>query len=287
MGVVPSFEHDFFSSVQQLYFAVTKVELKPFQIVCIKEQVYVHLVPLRNKFLPQQLLSLQAVYQQKGLTLVHLWEDVWHKRRNQVLSRIHSFCGFNQTLHGRKSKIIDLKKPLAEDFLEQHHLQGYINTKYNYGLTVDGTLMAVACISATRPMKSQGENYTSAELVRFATLSGHTVVGGLSKLISHFTKEVPSNDLMTYADRDWSLGKGYDLLNFQRSGISSPGYFYLDQKTFIRYAPHRLPKATQIAFNEQKILNLDDFLLALAYKKVFNTGNLKYHLFTQCLPKIS
>lgn len=275
-----SFREDFFATVKQLYYAVSQVDLEPFVIYSVKEKVYVHLIPLDTEFTPLQLLSLQAVYQQKGLTLVHLWEDIWLKRRFQVLSRINSFCGQNVTVHGRKAKIVELEKLATESFLATNHLQGYIKTKYNYGLTVDGTLMAVACFSATRPMTSKGAHYHSAELIRFATLTGFTIVGGLSKLISNFSKQVPINDLMTYADRDWSLGKGYDQLNFDLSGITKPVFFYLNEETNTRYLAHRIPKKIQTAFEAQDILNLSDYLQENGFLKIFNTGNLKYHLYT-------
>ncbi len=279
MGVNSHFREDFFAEVVARYNSVSCVDFSPFEIVMIKEKVYVHLVSLKNKFTPPQLLSLQAVYQQKGLLLVHLWEDVWWSRKAQVLSRIDSFCSLNKTLHARKAKIVSLQKSDVEEFLNHNHLQGYIKTKYNYGLEIDCKLVAAACFSQTRPMKSKGEHYKSAELIRFATSAGHTVVGGLSKLIKYFTDQVDTNDLMTYADRDWSLGKGYEQLKFNYSGESTPVFFYVHQKTNKRYITHRLPKQIQLAFDNQNTLNLDDFLLENNFVKVFNTGNLKYHLY--------
>lgn len=278
MGV--TIKQDFIAAVQQLHYSVKEVALEPFSIVSIKDNVYINLIGLNTQFQPHQLISLQTIYAQKGIMLVHLWEDVWLQRRYQVLSRIQSFCGLNNTLYARKAKIEVLDSAVARDFLEVNHLQGFIKTKYNYGLIIDHTLVAVACFSATRPMRSKGNHYNSAELIRFATLAGFTVVGGLSKLIVHFTNQVDTNDLMTYADRDWSLGKGYDQLKFQQTGVVAPVFFYFDMASLKRYAIHRMPKNILLAFNEQKTLNLDDFLIQNGFRKIFNTGSLKYHLYT-------
>jgi len=280
VGINPLFQEDFFLTIQDKYHAVESIQTHPFYIISIKGIVYVNLIPLDATFLPQQLLSLQVAYQQKGILLVHLWEDVWINKREQVLSRIHSFCGLNKSLHGRKAKLIDVNAAHAKSFLEAYHLQGYIKTKYNFGLVFDGELAAVACFAASRPMKSKGEHYKSAELVRFATKTGVTIVGGLGKLVKHFLQQVSVNDLMTYADRDWSLGKGYDKLGFHFSGITASVVFYVDSKTMNRYQSHRLPKKILTAFDEQNILNLDDFLTQNGFLKVLNTGNLKYHLYT-------
>ncbi len=280
MGINPLFQEDFFLTIQDRYHSVENIQTHPFYIVAIKGTVYINLIPLNASFLPQQLQSLQVAYQQQGILLVHLWEDVWISKREQVLSRIHSFCGQNKSLHGRKAKVVEVDAADAKSFLETHHLQGYIKTKYNFGLVFGDELAAVGCFAASRPMKSKGENYKSAELVRFATKAGITIVGGLGKLVKHFLQQVEVNDIMTYADRDWSLGKGYDKLGFHFSGTTGPVIFYADAKTMNRYQPHRLQKKILTAFDEQNILNLNDFLTQNGFLKVFNTGNLKYHLYT-------
>ena len=280
MGINPLFQEDFFLTIQDKYHAVETISANPFYIVALQQKVYVHLVPLTSNFTPQQLLSLQVAYQQQGIFLVHLWEDVWATRRNQVLSRIHSFCGLNQSIHGRKTKVGTLDVSQIRTFLDTNHLQGYIKTKHNYGLFLGDELVAAACFAAPRPMKSKGAHYKSAELVRFATKSGFTIVGGLGKLIKAFLEEVPVNDLMTYADRDWSLGKGYDKLGFAALGQTKPLFFYVEEKFMQRQQPHRLPKKISSAFAEQNVLNLDDFMSQQGFTKTFNTGNLKYLLYT-------
>lgn len=280
MGINPLFQEDFFLTIQDKYHAVETISANPFYIVALQQKVYVHLVPLNSNFTPQQLLSLQIAYQQQGIFLVHLWEDIWDTRRNQVMSRLHSFCGLNQSLHGRKTKVTSLDLSETRTFLDVNHLQGYIKTKHNYGLFLGDELVAAACFAAPRPMKSKGANYKSAELVRFATKSGFTIVGGLGKLIKAFSEEVTVNDLMTYADRDWSLGKGYDKLGFAAIGQTKPLFFYVDEKSMQRQQTHRLPKKISSAFAEQNVLNLDDFMNQQGFVKTFNTGNLKYLLYT-------
>ena len=47
----------------------------------------------------------------------------------------------------------------------------------------------------------------------------------------------------------------------------------------IRYFPHRLPQKLIYEFQKQDNLKLEDYLAANNYLKVFNTGNLKYHLY--------
>ena len=65
--------------------------------------------------------------------------------------------------------------------------------------------MAVATFSGGRTLKfGDRKNQRSYELIRFATLKEFVVIGGFDKLLKAFCKEHQPDDIMTYADRDWS-----------------------------------------------------------------------------------
>lgn len=289
MGVIVDWQQDVFSALAALDKKDNLKWDKTLQVIEFGEKTAIHLVPLQTKFTPDDLLERQTTYQQEGKLLVQLWEDVWLARKKQVLNRISSFIGLNKTLHARKGKIEEIDLKVTTDFLNAYHLQGFVKAKYNYGFYIDSVLFAVASFSAARPMKQKGANYMSAELVRFASKEGFTITGGLSKFIKHFVKQVKVNDIMSYADRDWSLGKGYDQLGFQLTDITTPAYLYAgetdknkshaNEKNLIRYFPHRLPKAILLGFNAQNELDLDNYTAKNGFIKLFNTGNLKYHLY--------
>ncbi len=279
MGLNAFWQEDVFLTVQAFQHDIEWLPPAPYCILQCSKQFFIHLVPLDQQFDPEQLIALQLRYQEENKQLVHLWEDVWLARRAQVLMRIKSFLGLNQTYHGRQVQLVEIDSKTAQHFLDAHHLQGYINAKYHYGLTYHDELLAVASFSGTRLMKTKGPDYQSAELVRFASANGLTIAGGLSKLIKHFAKQLKPNDLMTYADRDWSLGKGYDKLGFSCANATEPAYLYVNSATLVRYFPHRLPSKILLEFEAQKDLNLDDFLAFNSFVKLFNTGNLKYYLY--------
>lgn len=173
----------------------------------------VHLVNIANPFFPENLIGLQEKYQSAEIKLIHLWEDVWLSRPLQVISRIESLLGLNTRIHGRKTKVHKITKPVADQFINENHLQGAVNSRHKFGLFEKEELVAVATFSALRNM-NHTENYQSAELIRFAVKSGYSVTGGLSKLISYFSAFQKPNDVMTYADRDWSFGEAYVTLGF-------------------------------------------------------------------------
>lgn len=244
-----------------------------------QQQVAIHLVSLTDPGAPADFIALQAQEQQQKRYVVHLWEDIWRSRREQVLARIASILGLNKKLHGRKGKIVAINQAQADEFLWRHHLQGSAKTKYKFGLMIGEELAAVALFSSARPMKSIGPDYRSYELVRFASQMGFTVTGGFSKLLQHFINLQQPNDLMSYADRDWSLGNAYDTSGFKLVNTTEPLAMWLDLKDYSRKTLLRLPAGLLVSLKSMDESAQHQFLIENNYLPVFNTGNLKYILY--------
>jgi len=226
-----------------------------FKLVEVNTSLLINLVGLNNSFKPGDLIRLKEKYFKKNIRLIHLWEDVWLLKPAQVLGRIKSLLGQNIRIHGRKTKVFKITKPVADAFLTKNHLQGPVSSRYKVGLFEKEDLVAVATFSALRKM-NHTENYKSAELIRFAVKAGYSITGGLSKLIAYFAETYKPNDLMTYADCDWSAGEAYDTLGFVQTTFLSPQIYILDE-----HLNRQLKKENQISAQE-----------------VFNTGSLKFIL---------
>lgn len=226
-----------------------------FQLLRINHQLIIHLVSLNHKFIPRDLIGLQKKYQRIDTKLIHLWKDLWLSKPDQVLARIKSLLGKNIRIHGRKTKVFKITKPVADSFLIENHLQGSVNSRYKIGLFEKDELVAVATFSALRKM-NHTENYKSAELIRFAVKAGYSITGGLSKLISFFAATYQPNDLMTYADRDWSAGEAYIKLGFRQTAVLEPQIYILDE-------------------NLNRQLKKDQQVFA---QEVYHTGSLKFIL---------
>lgn len=232
----------------------------------------VHLIPLNAIPAPEECLVLSDQAEAHGDTLVHLWEDTWRRDNGIVRSRLRAMRGGFTRVSARLTDIRPVSKVERDRFFSRNHLQGTVKMKYTYGLflkdkyqnagfDVPDRCVAMAGFGALRPMPSRGEGYRSGELVRFANALGHLVVGGLDKLLQAFLRESAPDDVMTYADRDWSTGDSYEKLGFRRVGVTPPHAFWLEPETLIRHYPERLappPPAHWI--------------------RVFNTGNYKYLL---------
>ncbi len=81
-----------------------------------------------------------------------------------------------------------------------------------------GALVAVAGFSAPRVWRKGGREVRSCEWIRYASLDGIGVDGGMGKLLKAFVEEVRPDDVMSYADASWSDGDVYRKLGFVQEG---------------------------------------------------------------------
>lgn len=270
MGIALVWQHDVIASFKNIGITTNYIESPDYCLLSIGSgNVVINCVSFESTCRPEDLVALQEAYQLKNISMVHLWEDIWATRKAQVIGRISSILGLNKRIHARKTKIIPITQKEADDFLNDNHLQASAKSKYKFGLSLDDQLIAVGCFSNLRYMKGLKPGYRSAELIRFATLTGFTVIGGFSKLLKHFIQTFNPDDVMSYADRDWSLGKAYEQAGFKLADITPPAEIWLNRDTLVRYFPHRLP----VELNSDGSLSDDDYI------KVYNTGNLKYILY--------
>jgi hypothetical protein len=190
---------------------------------------------------------------------IYIWADWWFHKKEIVCSRLASQLGVCKKIHGRKTTIVRLDKLQAEQFFNKQHLQGYTTAYYKYGLLLNGVIVAAALFSKSRKFDRGGDTLSaSVELVRFANIAGTVVVGGLDKLISHFIKTHQPDDLMTYVDKEWSDGKSYKVLKFQKAGETPPQEFLIDMETLRRYDGKRY-----------------DGKRSSPLKSIYNLGNIK------------
>jgi hypothetical protein len=152
-------------------------------------------------------------------TVVHLHEDVWKRSPDIVKSRLRSKCGlYKRRIFARQTIVKRITKLEYHHFLDTNHLWGATSAKYAFGLYTKVTsreeesLVAVATFSNKRKIQRASTNFHSYELLRFCTEMDCTVIGGLSKLIAAFVKEIARPkaeelnckiDLVTSIDRDF------------------------------------------------------------------------------------
>jgi len=165
---------------------------------------------------------------EKGIQLYHIFEDEWVFKRKIVESRIKNILGVTENrIFARKCTINELNYSDTRKFLNENHIQGECNSKYNYGLYYKGELVSVMTFGHLRKNLGSNGNENEYELLRFCNKLDTTVVGGASKLLKYFTDRLKPERIISYADKRWSNGNLYRQLGFTHIKDSKPGYFYV------------------------------------------------------------
>ena len=145
------------------------------------------------------------------------------------------------TVFARNCEVRKIPKSVAEPFINANHRLCYCTCRHRYALFVrkstggaelklpEGTMVAVATFSNPRNMTARGGNPRSFEWIRYASLAGVRVVGGMGKLLRSFVDDVHPDDVMTYVDSSESAGESYAALGFVCEGESG-GRGYSDLK---------------------------------------------------------
>ena len=113
-----------------------------------------------------------------------------------------------------------------KDFLNENHYQGWVPSKWCYGLYKDDELIELMSFGKPRYTKKY-----DFELLRLCTKKGYQVYGGASRLLKHFREE-NMGSILSYCNKDLFNGKVYEALGFKSKGITK-GYYY--EKDGIRY----------------------------------------------------
>ncbi len=232
--------------------------------------------------LPERPEFLQHFIQQHSADGTHvmvLWEDLWYTGNVLIRSRILAVLGTSVRIPARLTRVKRIDKPTADPFLDQHHLQGSTAARYRYALYLPARyfrvlppgmapetgelLLAVATFGPIRNFERETGVWRSAELIRYASLQGCTVVGGLTRLLTGYTRLHTPDDVMTYTDQEWSAGHSLEKAGFTSLQLTPPLAFFVDTVQWRRYPEKHL---------DTKILHA----AGTHFVKIHNAGNRKH-----------
>ena len=196
-------------------------------------------------------------------------EDRWHLQRKMMQERILAHLELFSQAYARNCETRRIDKAEAKAFLAENHSYGYAACRYCYGLFLKrhtghiaeeirsignarddreetrssniGRLIAVATFSNARKWFKDGKEIRSYEWTRYASLPDMRVSGGMGKLLKAFIEEVQPDDIMSYADLEWSEGNVYKTLGFKTEMPKDPVIFEIDSSDWQRKALKRLP----------------------------------------------
>lgn len=172
-------------------------------------------------------------------------EDRWGVQKEMMQKRLLSHLEIFFPIYARNCEVRRIEKAEAAAFLGACHSYGDAACRYRYGLYLKrhtghiangdrvsayapGTLVAVATFSNARKWIKGEKVIRSYEWTRYASLPELRISGGMGKLLKAFIQDVHPDDIMSYADLEWSEGKVYEQLGFSLDGEKGPVTFYID-----------------------------------------------------------
>jgi hypothetical protein len=159
---------------------------------------------------------------EKGIDLIHIFEDDWLERKEIVKSMIASRLGiYHQKIFARKCIIREIEKHQAELFFNENHLQGFVQGSLYLGLFYKDELMQAIIVN------KKGWHDGNVELTRMVTKLNTQVNGGFGKLMKHVSDYVEYDSITSYIYRAWFNGKGYNKSGFKVIKVNPPSYSYI------------------------------------------------------------
>lgn len=177
-------------------------------------------------------------------------EDRWHSQKSMIQKRLLAHLERFVQIYARNCEVRKIDKLTAAGFLSENHSYGDASCRYRYGLFLkrhtghnagsgqvpEGTLVAVATFSNARKWIKGDRSIRSYEWTRYASLPEVRLSGGMGKILNAFIDDVQPDDIMTYADLEWSEGKVYETLGFTLEGFKEPVMFSVDKEIWKRQA---------------------------------------------------
>lgn len=210
----------------------------------------------------------------KGVRLIHIFEDEWMYKQDIWKSMLANILGFTKNkIYARKCVVKEVDLTEGNDFLTNNHIQGVCPSKIKLGLYYNDELVSLMTFGKSR--NSIGSNKHEWELLRFCNKLNTVVVGGASKLFKYFIKTYSPNNIISYADRRFSIGNLYDKLGFTLYNKSRPSYYYVignKRKNRINFQKAKLVEK----YNCPTDMSEHEFCLSQKWYRIYDCGCLCY-----------
>ncbi len=215
-----------------------------------------------------------------GYQLIQIFSDEWINHRDIVISKLKHILGVSDAIKigARKCTIETVSINIKNNFLDANHIQGKDSSTIKLGAYYNMILVGV--------MTFKIKNGNAYELTRFATDNHYSVSGLGSKLLKHFITNYDVSNIISFADRRWTLNPDdnlYTKAGFNLVKILPPDYRYYHLKDRTENRSHKFGFRKQILVNKYpKILNLvmteTEMIKKLGYDKIWDCGLFKYEL---------
>ena len=221
-------------------------------------------------------LNKTNYFKEKGIRIIHIWEDDWDFRRDIIKNQINSWLGLvKNRIWARKCYVKEITdSKVVTKFLKENHIQGTIRSIIKIGLYHGEELVSLMTFDNSEGRKKMEDG--AWNLSRFCSKKNYQVIGAASKLLNYFIKNWNPNRIISFSDKDWSNGDIYYKLGFKLINDLKPDYkFVIDGR---RINKQRLTKKKLVKLGKDPNLSSSDIIKEMGISKIYNVGQLKFEL---------
>lgn len=207
-------------------------------------------------------LNKTILCNQKGYSLIHIFEDEYVNNKDIVFSKLKHLIKKDYDLpkiQGRKILVKEIYKNDAEIFLNKFHIQGFSSSTVYLGGFYNEELISVMSF------KNGGITNKDWELTRFATNYNYRYQGVGGKLFKYFIRNYNPKNVISFADRRWTINPNNNLytnLGFELVSITKPDYRYYNSKI------DKFKRFHKFSLNKNKLSKLYGFPLTMTEKEM-------------------
>lgn len=215
-----------------------------------------------------------------GIQLLTIWED-WVANKPQIVeSVLLSKLGIYQNKIGaRQCDIVEVDSKIARQFLDNNHIQGFVNASIYIGLVYGNALVGLMTFGKKRGASGRkGIVEGEWELSRFCTVRSMQIVGGAQRLLTYFIRQYQPKRIISFSCNDISNGNLYIKLGFAEERTNQ-AYWYIDKKMH-RYHRSAFTKARIVAKgwkeSRDKSWTEADVMAEHGYYRLDDCGQIKW-----------
>ncbi len=207
-------------------------------------------------------------FKEKGIQIIHIWEDNWDFKNEIIKSQISNWLGMTKNkIFARKCEIKEIKS--SNKFLNKNHIQGSDRSSIKIGLFYNDDMVSIMTFDKFEGRKKMSENEWN--LSRFCNKLEYNIIGGASKLLSYFITKYQPQRIVSYADQDWSNGNLYYKLGFNLVSISKADYKYIFNSKRIHKSRF---KKSKLHIDES--ISESEFMKKSHILKIWDCGKIKF-----------
>ena len=183
-----------------------------------------------------------------------------------LISQIKNWLNITESkIFARKCKIEIIDNKIGNIFLNENHIQGSDRSILKIGLFYKNELVGIMTFNKSEGRKKMCDYEWN--LSRFCNKLNTNVVGGASKILTYFIEKYKVKRIVSYADKDWSIGNLYHKIGFNLISESNPDYKYVIKNK-------RKNKANFKKSNLKTELTESEYMKSVP--KIWDSGKMKF-----------